>query len=124
MASRLLRGPLETSLRCTGHVAGRHSFSTVSVGSCQDQGMCQAVHTFRTVSKGPVRNPNQPLSFLVMVSAAASVADCTAAPADAAASVTPSGSVAAATSASVIIDTVSFAAKWSSAEGPLHPQLH
>ncbi len=67
--------------------------------------------TFSTVSRGPVRNPNQPLSFLVMVSAAASVADCTAAPADAAASVTPSGSVAAATSASVIIDTVSFAAK-------------
>ena len=68
-------------------------------------------HTFSTVSRGPVKKPNQPLSFWVMVLAAASVADCTAEPADAAASVTPSGSVAEATSASVIMDTVSFAAR-------------
>lgn len=89
---------------------------------CEEQaGALAGRHTFSTVSRGPVRNPNQPLSFLVMVSAAASVADCTAEPADAAALLTPSGSVAAATSASVIMDTVSFAARWSKAEGPLHP---
>ncbi len=76
--------------------------------------------TFRTVSRGPVRNPNQPLSFLVMVWAAASVADCTAAPAEAAALVAPSPRVAAAVSAKVIMDTVSFAARWSEADGALY----
>ena len=81
--------------------------------------VCQG-QTFKPVSRGPVRNPNQPLSFFVMVSAAASVADCTAAPAEAAALVAPSPKVAAAVSAKVIMDTVSFAARWSKADGPLH----
>ena len=91
---------------------------------CEEQaGALAGRCTFSTVSRGPVKNPNQPLSFLVMVSAAASVADCTAEPADAAALVTPSGSVAEATSARVIMDTVSLAARWSKADGPLHPHI-
>ena len=66
-----------------------------------------------------MRKPNQPLSFLVMVLAAASVADWTADPAAPAASVTPSGSVAAAASARVIMETAHFALKWSKTDGPL-----
>jgi len=66
-----------------------------------------------------VRNPNQPLSLLVTVLAAASVADCTAEPAEAAALLAPSPKVAVATSPSVIMLTVSFAARWSNADGPL-----
>ena len=66
-----------------------------------------------------MRKPNQPLSFLVMVLAAASVADWTADPAAPAASVTPSPSVAAAASARVIMETAHFALKWSKTDGPL-----
>ena len=75
--------------------------------------------TFKTISRGPVRNPNQPLSFLVTTSAAASVADWMAAPAEAAASLAPSPKVATAVSAIVIMDTVNLADRWSSADGPL-----
>ena len=89
---------------------------TLSLRPCAGD-MCQ--RTFSTLSRGPVRKPNQPLSFLVIVLAAASVADWTADPAAPAASVTPSPSVAAAASASVIMETAHFALKWSKTDGPL-----
>ena len=69
-----------------------------------------------------MKNPNQPLSRCT-TAAAASVADCTAVAPDTTASTALSPTAAAASdtpvSARDIIDTVSCAATWSSADGPL-----